>query len=263
MRALLRDGKTAVIDGFTARDGRTYRGVLEIVPEEWTLAVRPAGWNEGEASNAEPEFEVNPEPLGRCPFEEDCSIVESPTQFVCERKLKEAELTREERARLAAEGAPKSCGFVFPRTVCKREITRDEAVRYLAEGKTELLTDFTSRFGRPFSATLVLKENGRHGFEFPPRKPRGGEAAAAGEAGAAPASASAPAHATGGPRSVPPARARSRRPQRPRPSAGAQEGSAPRGPPRPRRRRLARKTVVVRRKKKAPGGEEAPASSGE
>ena len=99
-RALLKDGKTGVIDGFTARDGRTYRGVLEIVPEEWTLAVRPAGWNEGEASNAEPEFEVNPEPLGRCPFEEDCMVVESPTQFVCERKLKENELTREERAGL-------------------------------------------------------------------------------------------------------------------------------------------------------------------
>ena len=38
------------------------------------------------------------------------------------------------------------------------------------------MEDFTSRFGRPFSATLVLKENGRHGFEFPPRKPRGGKA---------------------------------------------------------------------------------------
>ena len=53
--------------------------------------------------------------------------------------------------------------------MCKREITRDEALVYLKGGKTELLTDFTSRFGRPFSATLVLKKNGRHGFEFPPR----------------------------------------------------------------------------------------------
>ena len=44
--------------------------------------------------------------------------------------------------------------------MCKREITRDEALVYLRDGKTELLTDFTSRFGRPFSAQLVLKENG-------------------------------------------------------------------------------------------------------
>ena len=45
------------------------------------------------------------------------------------------------------------CGFVLPRTVCKREITREEALYYLKNGRTELLTDFTSRFGRPFSAT--------------------------------------------------------------------------------------------------------------
>lgn len=64
---------------------------------------------------------------------------------------------------------PSECGFVFPRTVCKREITREEAQAYIRDEKTELLTDFTSRFGRPFSAILFLKETGKHGFEFPPR----------------------------------------------------------------------------------------------
>jgi DNA topoisomerase-3 len=63
----------------------------------------------------------------------------------------------------------------LPRTVCKREITREEAEVYLRNDRTDLLEDFTSRFGRPFSATLVLKENGRHGFEFPPRRARAGE----------------------------------------------------------------------------------------
>jgi DNA topoisomerase III len=190
LRALLADGTSGEIDGFTARNGRTYRGVIHVDRDEWKLSVTSAGWND-ESSSDTPEYDVNPEPLGRCPFEEDCSIVESPTLFVCERKLKEAELDKEERKRLKEEGQPQSCGFVLPRTVCKREITRDEAEYYLREGKTELLTDFTSRFGRPFSATLVLKDNGRHGFEFPPRKRAGedGEAAekpaAAGE-GAAP-----------------------------------------------------------------------------
>jgi DNA topoisomerase-3 len=178
IRTLLSDGKTGEIDGFTARNGRTYRGVIEIDDEDWALKVRSVGWNE-EAASDQPEYDVNPEPLGRCPFDEDCSIVESPTQFVCERKLKEAEFSKEELKRRKADGQPQSCGFVLPRTVCKREMTRDEALHYLREGRTELLTDFTSRFGRPFSATLVLKENGRHGFEFPPRK-RAGAAAAGG-----------------------------------------------------------------------------------
>jgi DNA topoisomerase-3 len=180
VRALLRDGKTGEIDGFTARNGRTYRGTIEVDDEEWKLKVRSVGWNEDSASD-QPEYDVNPEPLGRCPFEEECAIVESPTQFVCERRLKEAEFTREELKQRKADGVPQSCGFVLPRTVCKREITRDEALHYLGEGKTELLTDFTSRFGRPFSAILVLKENGRHGFEFPPRGEGAGRKAAAGK----------------------------------------------------------------------------------
>jgi DNA topoisomerase-3 len=180
VKTLLRDGVSGEIDGFTARNGRTYRAIIEIDREEWKLKVSSVGWNQ-EASSDQPEYDVDPEPLGRCPFDEDCNIVESPTQFMCERKLKEAELSKEERKRRKEAGEAQSCGFVFPRTVCKREITRDEALHYLREGRTELLTDFTSRFGRPFSATLVLKENGRHGFEFPPRKARG-EAADDGDA---------------------------------------------------------------------------------
>ena len=165
--ALLRDGKTGVLDGFTARDGRTYKGSIEIDREAWRMKVRSAGPGDGESASASPEYDVNPAPLARCPFDEDCQVVESPTHFTCERKLKESEPGPH-------EGAPKSCGFQLPRTVCKREITRDEALYYLQNRRTELLTDFTSRFGRPFSATLVMKDNGRHGFEFPPREKKAG-----------------------------------------------------------------------------------------
>ena len=118
---------------------------------------------------------------------------------------------------------------MLPRTVCKRELTRKEALVYLANGRTELLEDFTSRFGRPFSAILFLKENGRHGFEFPPR---GGAAEAAapraeGEAGAARGTQAAAARAG--------ARCRARRRARRRARAGPQGAQAPRrargGPP--------------------------------
>jgi DNA topoisomerase-3 len=170
---LLAEGRTGTLDGFLARSGRLYRGHLELEPETGAVKIRSEGYDEGSASD-QPEYEVNPEPLGRCPFGEECSVVESPTQFICERKLKEAEGQ-------GADVAAKSCGFVFPRTVCKREISREEAEVYLAKGRTDLLTEFTSRFGRPFSATLVLNKNGRHGFEFPPRAGRGERAAKGGE----------------------------------------------------------------------------------
>ena len=180
---LLRDGKTGTLEGFTARSGRTYQAALEIDRDEWAVRVRPVAWEDGTVRD-DPEYEVNPEPLGACPFEEECHVVETPTHFSCERKLKEAE----GGGNTEAGERPKSCGFALPRTVCKREITREEALHYLAQGRSELLTDFTSRYGRPFSATLVLKKNGRHGFEFPPRAARRGAGDAA-EAGAADAAA--------------------------------------------------------------------------
>jgi DNA topoisomerase III len=237
VRALIANGTSGEIDGFTARSGRTYRGVINLNTDEWKLEVKSAGWND-EATLDTPEYEVNPEPLARCPFEEDCSIVESPTLFVCERRLKEAELTKEERKKAKEDGAPQSCGFVLPRTVCKREIEREEAEYYLREGKTELLTDFTSRFGRPFSATLVLKDTGRHGFEFPPRKKAGEEeSASAGAAdAAAPAAATATAPAPKRPRAKKTAPA-------PKPAAAAK----------PARKKAPRKKTV---RKKAAAAEE-------
>ena len=51
-------------------------------------------------------------------------------------------------------------------------MTPEEAEQFFMEGKTELLGSFISRRGKPFKARLVLKANGRHGFEFEPRKPR-------------------------------------------------------------------------------------------
>ena len=261
VEALLKDGRTPVLDGFTARNGRTYRGTLEVDTDEWRLRVHAESWND-EATSETPEYEVDTRPLGRCPFGEDCEIIETPTHFICPRRLKEEELVAAFRAarRVAREKGepppekpekPENCGFVLPRTVCKREITRDEALVYLQAGKTELLTDFTSRFGRPFSAQLVLKETGRHGFEFPPRgaakaraevaegegpaqagvdpsasarKPRPRKAAAARKAGKAGRTGQAIQTGTGRRKSA----AKS-------PRSGRGRGAAPRKSPRPRR----------------------------
>jgi DNA topoisomerase III len=243
VRELIANGTTGEIDGFTARSGRTYRGTLAIDTENWKIDVKSAGWND-EASSETPEYEVDPEPLGRCPFEEDCSIIESPTLFVCERKLKESELTKEERKKQKEDGVPQSCGFVMPRTVCKREITREEAEHYLRTGKTELLTDFTSRFGRPFSATLVLKDTGRHGFEFPPRK-RAGEEEGGASAEAAPAGADAPA-------APKPKRAKKAAPEKAEPAPPAAAKTARKKTP---RKKSPRKKAASRKKESAAGEE--------
>jgi DNA topoisomerase-3 len=232
VQTLLEDGKTPVIDGFTARNGRTYRAHLEIDREAWQVKVRSAGWDEAGSVIDVPEYDVNPEPVGRCPFDEDCQVVESPTQFICERALKDEGAAKD-------ESQPRSCGFVFPRTICKREITRDEAAVYVTTGKTELLTDFTSRFGRPFAATLVLKKNGRHGFEFQPRGGAQKEAQREGDA--------APAGAAETPAAKPPPRRRGARKPSPLTAKVVRKKSAARKPARgAARARSARPTAKPR-----------------
>jgi DNA topoisomerase-3 len=199
VRALLEKGETGELEGFTARDGRVYNARLTL--EGGQVVLHSVRGSSSDRASDEVEYEVDPEPLGPCPVpgcpHPGSMVVETPTQYRCAGALaKEEENAGKARAWEAENAQPgkrrrrysvpaqdKPCPFVLPRTVCKREIRRSEAEQYIREGRTEMLEDFTSRFDRAFSARLVLKENGRHGFEFAPRAPRtaaGGEGAGAG-----------------------------------------------------------------------------------
>jgi DNA topoisomerase-3 len=184
-RILLEKGETEEIEGFAARDGRTYSARLTL--EDGEVVLHPVAGSASERVSESPEYEVNEEPLGPCPMGCGSQVIETPTHFQCqagiakqaenEAKAREFEALHmqdgKRRKRYKVPDEDKPCGLLLPRTVCKREITRDEALQFIGPNKkTELLTDFTSRFGRPFSAMLFVKENGRHGFEFAPRQPR-------------------------------------------------------------------------------------------
>lgn len=195
VRELLEHGKTRVLDGFTTRQGRTYRGILTLENGEINLQGVAGGGEDQEGVAETPEYEVDDTPLGPCPvcktrLGEDASaswgeVVETRATFICSKGRDVLRAIGKDEASLYGlkkkeipEGAD-YCTFLLPRTVCRREITREEAMAYLAAGKTPVLTDFISQKGRPFSATLFLKEEtGRHGFDFPPRgKAEGAEGA--------------------------------------------------------------------------------------
>ncbi len=175
---LLEKGETGELEGFTYRDGRTYNARLSL--EDGEVQLHAVQGSAGERISDVPEYDVNEQPLGPCPMGCGSDVVETPTQFRCT-SGQEGAANNQEKARKWAEerkaaGQPlrkykvpaedQPCPFVLPRTVCKREMTRDDCLKFISDRETDMLDDFTSRFGRPFGAKLVLKENGRHGFEF-------------------------------------------------------------------------------------------------
>ncbi len=181
-RTLLEKGETGELEGFSSRDGRIYSGILKL-EEDGSITLTSIAGSTSDHTSDNPEYEIDERPLGPCPMGCKSDVIETVTHFVCRAGYERAQEIEQERealiAKAKAEGKKrpriaqpedKPCPFVLPRTVCKREITREEAIRYITEKKTEPLTEFTSRFGRPFGATLFLKENGRHGFEFAPRE---------------------------------------------------------------------------------------------
>ena len=88
--------------------------------------------------------------------EDGLEIVETTRRFI-------------DRESAGSDQRPKA---VLPKEVCKRPISVAEAMQYFLEGQTEVLTSFVSKRGRFFRARLIRKDNGRHGFEFPPRAPK-------------------------------------------------------------------------------------------
>ncbi|MGF1509511.1 MAG: DNA topoisomerase [Myxococcota bacterium] len=174
---LLEQGKSRPLDGFMTQQGRSYRGELVLHDKDVELN-RLEGGDSEDASDV-PEYEVDETPLGSCPVCNAGKVVETRQTFVCSRGLEVIRALGRDDTYAMTIGPRKIpegmdyCGFLLPRTVCKREITRSEAETYLRDGKTPLLEEFTSRRGRPFSAILYLRDNGRHGFDFPPRPGRG------------------------------------------------------------------------------------------
>jgi DNA topoisomerase-3 len=154
---LLENKKTPPLSGFVNRRGQEFQAAITIDESNQVRVV-------GEDSGANGEEEVVGEAIGACPCGQDCQVIETTTRYVC-RKLLEAGGNK------PAEGS--SCGLVLPRLVCKREVSVEEAQEYLTAGRTALLEGFISKWNRPFAAILYRKEDGRLGFEFPPREGKG------------------------------------------------------------------------------------------
>ncbi|HIO94924.1 MAG TPA: type IA DNA topoisomerase [Candidatus Poseidoniales archaeon] len=139
----LNDGKVDDLHGFVNRSSEEFTASI-IRNEDHKLEFLSQGPSKEELSAAE-------ELIG-CPTCEGGSIKVTDTHWACD------------------NGACKSKPLA--RNICKREMQTDEALRYFTEGETELIEDFISKRGKPFTAKLVNR-GGRLKFEFPPRQNNG------------------------------------------------------------------------------------------
>ncbi len=176
IRKILTEGQIGPLDGFrSAKSGKAYNAVLRYNPQEKKVEFVFDG--QRDANGAMKIDFTGLQPVGPAPakFGADAQVYETPQSYVVRR----------------IENGEDKILAKCSRRILARDIPREQFAKMLETGKTDLLDKFWSqRTRRPFSAFLVLKEDGSTGFEFAPRAPKvpkDGKAPRKGRAAAKPA----------------------------------------------------------------------------
>ena len=171
VRTLLSEGKVGPLDDFRSRAGKPFSAMLVFDKEENKVrfmfedaAKKDA--SEGEAAGTNQPIDVSQypsiAPCPQCGSTKGGEIVETPSAYLCTKNT-------------GKDSSDQQCTFRISRTILGRVIARDQFLKLIQERKTDLLDNFRSkRTQRLFSAHLIFKDDGSIGFEFPPRKSRGG-----------------------------------------------------------------------------------------
>jgi DNA topoisomerase-3 len=164
MKKLLATGKTDLMPKFISKKGRPFGAFLvvgeggkvgfEFAPRESKGRGKKsaAGSKAGEAAKVEKIDFTGQETLGKCP---KCGgrVFEAEKEYVCEN----------------SQASARPCKFRAGKLILQQSVDREQVGKLLATGRTDLLEKFISKTGRPFPAFLVLDDNGKVSFEFPPR----------------------------------------------------------------------------------------------
>jgi DNA topoisomerase-3 len=147
------------LQGFRSKMGKPFAAVIKLTPELEAKFDFGQDNADGSGPAAEVDF-TGQEPVGKCP---KCGrrIFETSMHYVCE----------------AATGANRTCTFRSGKVILQQPVERAQMQKMLTTGKTDVFEKFISKKGRPFKASLVIKDGGV-GFEFAPRvaKPKAGAA---------------------------------------------------------------------------------------
>jgi DNA topoisomerase-3 len=164
MQKLLETGKTDLLQRFISKKGRPFKAflVLKDGGVAFEFEPRAARAKKGAAKAQEPKAPPvkidfsGQEALGKCPI---CGgqVFEGPATYVCEK----------------SQADKRPCKFKINKSIAQQPIERAQASKLLAENRTDLLKQFISKAGHPFTAFLVMDDMGKITFEFPPRESEG------------------------------------------------------------------------------------------
>jgi len=156
---LLNEGKTDLLKGFVSKKTNRKFEAFLVVKDGGTAFEFPPRERKGKARDGKPK-EPEPkldftgqEPIGKCP---KCggNVYEGPKSYLCEK----------------SQADKRACRFKVNKEIAGQPIDRAQVQKMLASGKSDLLEKFISKAGRPFSAYLLMDENGKVTFDFPPRE---------------------------------------------------------------------------------------------
>ena len=149
METLITQREVGPLQGFRSKMGRLFNANIKLNDE---FEMKFDFGNENEENANDVDF-TSQTPLGKCP---QCghSVFEHGMFYICEKSV----------------GSLRSCTFKTGKIILNRPIEQDQIVKLLQTGKTDLLTKFISKKGRPFSAYLAVDVSGKIKFEFEQKK---------------------------------------------------------------------------------------------
>ena len=144
-RAILTDGRSALLEGFVSRRGRPFSAYLVLNGKKVEYDFPPR-----QAAEGATEFDVAPGVVAVCP-KTNVAIVETPTHY-------------------QPEEAGSGCKIQIAREISKRELTREEAATLIIEGQVGPFSDLISKKGNPFTAILYLNKAQAVRYRFAKRE---------------------------------------------------------------------------------------------
>jgi DNA topoisomerase III len=154
---LLTTRRTDLLEKFISKKGRPFKAFLVLKPdgkvgfEFEARAAKKGGPEKPKEAPVKIDFS-KAEPLAVCPI---CGgrVFETDSQYICEK----------------SQADKKPCKFKVGKSILQQPIDLEQLKKLTENGRTDVLDKFISKAGKPFPAALVLDENQKISFEFPPK----------------------------------------------------------------------------------------------